>query len=83
MDMAASVVTLACSRYRNTKVSMVPHLTTALNGPLLDFEKKILEATPAIERWFRLEWSQFVRAKIFTAWSGLHTIEVKVHGHFR
>lgn len=37
---------------------MVPHLTTALNGPLLDFEKKILEATPAIERWFRLEWQE-------------------------
>lgn len=37
---------------------MVPHLTTALNGPLLEFEKKILEATPAIERWFRLEWQE-------------------------
>ncbi|MBS1186632.1 MAG: gshA [Burkholderiaceae bacterium] len=35
---------------------MVPHLVTALNGPLLDLEKKILDATPAIERWFRLEW---------------------------
>ena len=37
---------------------MVPHLTTALNGPLLDLEKKILGATPAIERWFRLEWQE-------------------------
>ncbi|QJD99398.1 glutamate--cysteine ligase [Massilia forsythiae] len=37
---------------------MVPHLATALNGPLLDLEKKILEATPAIERWFRLEWQE-------------------------
>jgi glutamate--cysteine ligase len=27
-------------------------------GPLLDLEKKILEATPAIERWFRLEWQE-------------------------
>ncbi len=35
---------------------MVPHLVTALNGPLLELEKKILDATPAIERWFRLEW---------------------------
>ena len=35
---------------------MVPHLVTALNGPLLELEKKILAATPAIERWFRLEW---------------------------
>ncbi len=37
---------------------MVPHLVTALNGPLLDLEKKILKATPAIERWFRLEWQE-------------------------
>ncbi len=37
---------------------MVPHLVTALNGPLLDLEKKVLAATPAIERWFRLEWQE-------------------------
>ncbi|MDB5948827.1 MAG: gshA [Massilia sp.] len=37
---------------------MVPHLVTALTGPLLDLEKKILEATPAIERWFRMEWQE-------------------------
>lgn len=37
---------------------MVPHLVTALNGPLLDLEKKILDATPSIERWFRLEWQE-------------------------
>jgi glutamate--cysteine ligase len=37
---------------------MVPHLVTALNGPLLQLEKKILDATPAIERWFRLEWQE-------------------------
>jgi glutamate--cysteine ligase len=37
---------------------MVPHLVTALNGPLLELEKKILGATPAIERWFRLEWQE-------------------------
>ena len=37
---------------------MVPHLVTALNGPLLDLENKILSATPAIERWFRLEWQE-------------------------
>jgi glutamate--cysteine ligase len=37
---------------------MVPHLVTALSGPLLDLERKILEATPAIERWFRLEWQE-------------------------
>jgi len=37
---------------------MVPHLVTALSGPLLELEKKILDATPAIERWFRLEWQE-------------------------
>lgn len=37
---------------------MVPHLVTALNGPLLDLERRILDATPAIERWFRLEWQE-------------------------
>jgi glutamate--cysteine ligase len=42
----------------SSKDIMVPHLVTALNGPLLDLEKKILEATPAIERWFRLEWME-------------------------
>jgi glutamate--cysteine ligase len=37
---------------------MVPHLMTALSGPLLDLEKRILDATPSIERWFRLEWQE-------------------------
>ncbi|MCS6766173.1 MAG: glutamate--cysteine ligase [Candidatus Protistobacter heckmanni] len=37
---------------------MVPHLITALNGPLLELERKILDATPAIERWLRLEWQE-------------------------
>lgn len=35
---------------------MVPHLTTALTGPLLTLEKHILEAMPAIEHWFRRQW---------------------------
>ncbi|MBI5919925.1 MAG: glutamate--cysteine ligase [Nitrosomonadales bacterium] len=35
---------------------MVPHLTTALNGPLLDLEQRILNAQPAIEHWFRTQW---------------------------
>ncbi len=37
---------------------MVPHLVTTLNGPLLALEQKILDAMPAIERWFRLEWQE-------------------------
>ncbi len=37
---------------------MVPHLTTALTGPLLDIERHVLGATPAIERWFRSQWQE-------------------------
>ena len=37
---------------------MVPHIDTALTGPLLELEKKVLAATPAIERWFRMEWQE-------------------------
>jgi glutamate--cysteine ligase len=35
---------------------LVPHLTTALNGPLLELEQRVLDASTAIERWFRLRW---------------------------
>ena len=35
---------------------MVPHLTTALKGPLLDLEQRILTAQPTIEHWFRTQW---------------------------
>ena len=37
---------------------MVPHLTTALAGPINELEARILESMPAIERWFRLEWME-------------------------
>ncbi|MBI5658815.1 MAG: glutamate--cysteine ligase [Nitrosomonadales bacterium] len=37
---------------------MVPHLTTALNGPLLDLEQRILSAQPVIEHWFRSQWQE-------------------------
>ena len=37
---------------------MVPHLVTALKGPLLELERRFLESTPQIERWFRLEWQE-------------------------
>ena len=37
---------------------MVPHLVTALKGPLLELERRVLEANPRIERWFRLEWQE-------------------------
>ncbi|MFA6013679.1 MAG: glutamate--cysteine ligase [Gallionellaceae bacterium] len=35
---------------------MVPHLTTALKGPLLELEQRILSAQPSIEHWFRKQW---------------------------
>jgi len=37
---------------------VVPHLTTALNGPLLELEQRILDASTVIERWFRLRWQE-------------------------
>ena len=37
---------------------MVPHLITALTGPINELEQRILESKPAIERWFRLEWME-------------------------
>ncbi len=37
---------------------MVPHLITALTGPINELEQRMLESLPAIERWFRLEWME-------------------------
>ncbi|MDD5404921.1 MAG: glutamate--cysteine ligase [Sulfuricella sp.] len=37
---------------------MVPHLTTALTGPLLALEQHILDAQPRIEQWFRTQWQE-------------------------
>ena len=37
---------------------MVPHLNTALTGPINELEQRILDSMPAIERWFRLEWME-------------------------
>ncbi len=37
---------------------MVPHLVTALTGPINELELRIIESLPAIERWFRLEWME-------------------------
>lgn len=38
---------------------MVPHLTTALNGPLLALEKSMLGNMPKIEHWFRTQWLEY------------------------
>lgn len=37
---------------------MVPHLATALTGPIDELEQRILDSMPAIERWFRMEWME-------------------------
>ena len=37
---------------------MVPHLVTALTGPINELEQRILDSMPSIERWFRLEWME-------------------------
>jgi glutamate--cysteine ligase len=36
----------------------VPHLKTALVGPMADVERRILDEATRIERWFRLEWQE-------------------------
>src|SRR5881275_3107214 len=37
---------------------MVPHLTTALAGPLADLEHRFLDRMPDIERWLRTQWQE-------------------------
>ena len=37
---------------------MVPHLTTALTGPLFEIESRFLQAAPDIERWLRSQWQE-------------------------
>lgn len=38
---------------------MVPHLTTALSGPLLSLETRMLQDMPKIEHWFRSQWLEY------------------------
>ena len=37
---------------------MVPHLITALTGPVNELEQRVIDSMPATERWFRLEWME-------------------------
>ncbi len=37
---------------------MVPRLKTALAGPLLELERRILDRMPEIERWLRTRWQE-------------------------
>ncbi|MBL8498835.1 glutamate--cysteine ligase [Nitrosomonas sp. JL21] len=36
----------------------VPHLSTALRGPILDLENRIITAMPSIEHWLRSKWRE-------------------------
>jgi hypothetical protein len=45
-------------RRRGGEKPMVPRLTTALNGPLLEIERRFLDAMPEIERWLRGQWQE-------------------------
>ena len=37
----------------------VPHLSTALHGPILDLENRINSDKPVIEHWFRAKWREY------------------------
>ncbi|MCC6474143.1 MAG: glutamate--cysteine ligase [Burkholderiales bacterium] len=37
---------------------MIPHLTTALTGPLQELERRILDSSTAIEHWLRAQWQE-------------------------
>ena len=37
---------------------MVPHLTTALTGPLLELERRFLDSQTLIEQWLRTQWTE-------------------------
>ncbi|MER2513597.1 MAG: glutamate--cysteine ligase [Nitrosomonas ureae] len=37
----------------------VPHLSTALRGPILDLENRIINAMPTIEHWMRGKWREY------------------------
>jgi glutamate--cysteine ligase len=39
-------------------LTTVPNLQTALSGPVPDLEQRILDAQPAIEHWFRMQWQE-------------------------
>ena len=51
---------------------MVPHLTTAQTGPLLDLERHFLDSMPVIEHWFRTKWLE--HAVPFYASVGYHNV---------
>jgi len=52
------VFQLECTGLIYSQGIMVPHLATALKGPLLDLEHRILNAQPIIEHWFRTKWQE-------------------------
>jgi glutamate--cysteine ligase len=41
-------------------VAAVPQFRPPHDGPVLEFERRMLDAMPAIERWFRMQWQDHV-----------------------
>jgi glutamate--cysteine ligase len=37
---------------------MIPALTIPVHGPLADLERRILDASPTVEHWFRTQWQE-------------------------
>jgi len=55
---AATLTSLKSRHPPEKEGRMVPHLVTALTGPINELEQRVLDSMPAIERWFRLEWME-------------------------
>jgi len=47
---------LTAQKVKNIMVSGVPHLTTAMNGPILQLEEHLLAHQTEVETWFREQW---------------------------
>jgi glutamate--cysteine ligase len=58
LEICQSIPTWAYRHDTEEHHPMVPHLITALTGPINELEQRMLESMPAIERWFRLEWME-------------------------
>ena len=41
-------------------MAAVPQFRPPHDGPVLEFERRMLDAMPAIERWFRMQWQDHV-----------------------
>jgi glutamate--cysteine ligase len=63
---------------------MVPHLLPALTGPINELEQRLLDTSPLIERWFRLEWMEhtpplYCAARLRNAGFKLAPVDIHLH----